>query len=248
MLFTIDRFQVGGVVRAEREGVIKKVVVADGCVVHASSTDLNDSLGMYLLRSGVLTPAIAGSTMEERGQSDRRYGEILVEGGHLSPQEVAAAIVKQVEAIVWSLFYWQDGRVTFRIGESEGANIRLPMRQVILTGIKRAPNAKAMVARLGQRDTLFEPCHETENLIDAGLDAEQYQLLQLVDGRRTLYEICTEGPFSAADNGKLMYAFQVLQLIREVSLEENAVGEQAEETTRSSVKIRLKTPGGRFST
>ena len=59
---------------------------------------------------------------------------------------------QQMAAIVWSLFSWEDGEVTFSIGEFEEKGmirIHLPMQQVILQGVKRVPDAKALVARLG---------------------------------------------------------------------------------------------------
>jgi hypothetical protein len=267
ILYTVDRFQVPGVIEAEREGVVKSVHIKDGRVVHAASSDLNDSLGTFLRRSGKLSDETYAETMRLRGESDRRYGELLVEAGILPPSEVYAAIRQHVEAIVWSLFYWQEGAVIFKIGDFAPPNnrirIELPMRQVILQGIKRAPNAKALIARLGKKETVFSPAWDTETLIEAGLDSEEYALLQLVDGERTLYQVCTEGPFSAADNAKLTYAFHVLRLIDRPEVEENAAPEEAApaeepppdapaaeakeaEPLRRPVKIRLKTTGDLF--
>ncbi len=267
MLFTIHRFQVAGVVEAEREGIVKRVHIKEGNVVHATSTDLNDSLGTYLLRAGKLDPEQYAATMREREKGERRYGAILIESGLLSPAEVYEAIREQVEGIVWSLFYWQDGRVTFSIGEPGGGGrvaVQLPMRQVVLQGIKRAPNARALVARLGRRDTVFEPDFETEQLIGLALDADEHRLLRMVDGHRSLYQVCDEGPLSAADNAKLMYAFQVLRLIKKAPVQQNEGqpsepgGEPPVDTGESgagevparesgAVKIRFKTPGDRFS-
>ena len=56
ILYTVDRFQVPGVIEASRDGVVKQVFIKEGNVVHAVSTDRNDSLGAYLQRSGVITP------------------------------------------------------------------------------------------------------------------------------------------------------------------------------------------------
>src|SRR3954451_20135096 len=56
ILYTIDRFQVPGVIEASREGVVKRVFIKEGNVVHATSTDRNDSLGTYLQKSGALSP------------------------------------------------------------------------------------------------------------------------------------------------------------------------------------------------
>lgn len=224
MLNTIHRFQVAGTIEAEREGIVKQVHVKEGCVVHATSTDLNDSLGTFLLRAGKLDPEQYAATMDARERGDRRFGVILIESGLLSPAEVYDAIRQHIEAIVWSLFYWTEGRVSFSIGDPGGSGrvtVQLPMRQVVLQGIKRAPNARELVHRLGRRDTVFEPAFDTEGLIDLALEADEHRLLAMVDGERTLYEICDRGPLSAADNAKLLYAFQVLRLIRQAAVEEN---------------------------
>jgi hypothetical protein len=251
ILYTIDRFQVPGVIEASRHGIAKRVYIKEGNVVHATSSDREDSLGSYLERAGILPAELVAETMAERERQNKRYGLLLMERGVLSPAEIYRAIRKQIEAIVWSLFYWQDGSVLFSIGEfrePDAVRIQLPMRQVILQGIKRAPNAKSMVARLGGKETLLEPCYRSEDLIEIALDGEEYRLLCLVDGRRTLYEICVGGPLSASENGKILYAFQVLQLIRKLAAgppSGNSVQSQLD--TTGAIKIRLKTQGDKWS-
>jgi hypothetical protein len=249
ILYTIHRFQVPGVIEATREGVMKRVYIKEGNVVHASSSDREDSLGNYLLRSGALTPEVFEETMRERERLQKRYGVLLIERGILSPGEIYRAIRQQIEEVVWSLFYWQDGAVIFSIGdfrEPDSVRIQLPMRQVILQGIKRAPNAKALAARLGRKETVFEPCYRMEDLIEASLDGDEYRLLSLVDGQRTLFDVCTQGPHGAADNAKVMYAFQVLQLIRPVSVTTPSQGEPKREESTGAIKIRFKTTGDRY--
>lgn len=247
ILFSIDRFQVPGVIEARRGLLIKRVFIKEGNLVHASSNDREDSLGRYLEVSGLLSREQFDSTMRERERTNKRYGVLLMERRLLSPGEIYDAIRKQIEAIVWSLFAWQEGSVTFSIGEYRepgSVRIQLPMRQVILHGIKRAPNAKMMVARLGRKETVFEPCYQAEELIEIAMDADEYSLLQLVDGRRTLFEICTQGPHGAAENGKVLYAFQVLQLIRHVSADKPAPRAGLRET--GAIKIRFKTHGDKY--
>ncbi|HVT17730.1 MAG TPA: DUF4388 domain-containing protein [Thermoanaerobaculia bacterium] len=250
ILYTIDRFQVPGVIEAHRDGVAKRVYIKEGNVVHASSSDRDDSLGEYLRLSGALSPETYAVTMRERAHSDKRYGVLLMEQRILSPAAVYAAIRKQIEAIVWSLFYWQDGSVVFSIGDfrdPDAVGIQLPMQQVILHGIKRAPDAKQLVARLGQKETVFEPCYEVEDLIEIAIEADEYGLLKLVDGSRSLFEICTQGPRSPAENGKVLYAFQVLQLIRRVRARESAErGAKARQQSTGAIKIRFKTHGGKY--
>jgi hypothetical protein len=258
MLFTIDRFQVPGVIEVEREGVLKRVFIREGNVVHATSTDRADSLGAFLERTGKLSPDQTKATMAARaGTPERRYGEVLIEAGLISPAEIQRAILKQIEGIVWSLFYWTEGELRFKIGgfsEPSSIRIQLAMRQVIHEGIKRAPNAKALVPRLGRKETVFESSYKLDDLIEVGLDENEYALLKLVDGHRTLYDICTQGPFPAADNAKVMYAFYVLRLVRRQTPEAGATGsfpvptaENLERGERKVIKIRFKTTGDRFN-
>jgi hypothetical protein len=137
--------------------------------------------------------------------------------------------------------------------------IQIPMPQVILQGIKRAPNAKALVARLGRKETVFEPCYRIEDLIELSLDADEYRLLSLVDGRRSLFEVCTQGPHGAAENGKIMYAFQVLQLVRSAVPAQAAEPERLFEegvagmggtatgtTGTGAIRMRFKTQGDKY--
>jgi len=281
ILYTIDRFQVAGVIEAEKDGVVKSVHIKDGRVIHAASSDLNDSLGTFLRRRGKLSEERYSETMRIRGETERRYGEVLVEAGILAPMEVYEAIRQHLEAIVWSLFSWEQGAVLFSIGDFAPPNnrvrIELPMPQVILQGIKRAPNARALVSRLGKRETVFEPYWEHEFLIEAGLEKAEYDLLQLIDGQRSLLEVCADGPFSAAENAKLMYGFYVLGLIEDSAVRKNqgavqeavqgtvqgtaqAAGTLSEATpaaaappaadgagNKKPVKIRLQTQGDRFA-
>lgn len=220
VLFTIDRFQVPGVIEAQRDDIVKRVFIKEGCVIHATSNDLEDSLGAFLLRQGKLSKEVYQAAMQDRPKQNKRLGELLVERHVLSPAEVYRGIRIHLEAIVWSLFYWDHGQVSFSIGEFKDPDmlrIQLPMRQVILNGIKQAPNAKTMVSRLGRKEMVFQPSFSLEDVVELALEAEDFRLLQLVDGRRTLYDICSDGPMNPGDSAKLMYAFRVLQLVRSES-------------------------------
>ena len=242
MLQTIDRFRVAGVIEARHEQITKRVFLRDGYVVHAASTDREDSLGEHLVRDGKLSAADHRRIAEVRAQGERRFGVLLLEQRLLTPAEVYEAIRKHIEEIVWSLFYWQQGEVNFSVGDAgdkDMVQIQLPLRRVILEGIKRAPEAKPLVGRLGRKDTVFEPNFRWEQLIELALSEGEYRLLTAVDGRKTLYDLCSVTPLSAADNAKLLYAFLVLHLVRRVRT--------AAEATDGGVKVQLEAAGDEFS-
>lgn len=237
MLAIIHRTRVAGIVEATRNEFTKRVWIDNGYVVHASSSDLVDSLGGFLRRSGRLSEEQFQRAMDRRsGTTDRRLGELLIELGFLPPSEIYRAIREHAEGIVWSLFSWESGTVTFRMGVAdlvETVRIQIPLRQVILQGVKRVGNAKALVTKLGGRDAVYEPCFRFEDLIEVALDGQEYSLLSTVDGRRTLLELCSEGPLPPADAARLLYAYQVLGLIRR--------NQDNEPQPAAGIKIKLKT-------
>ena len=240
MLSSIDRFRVAGIIEARKEDVVKHIYLREGYVIHAASSYDDDRLGAFLRRLGKLSVDDFEALTKARASSSQRLGVLIVEQGLLAPREVREAIQQHIEEIVWSLFYWDSGEVSFSIGEFQNEDmvqIQLPLRQVIVEGIKRAPDAKPLVSRLGKRATVLEPCFRWEELIELGLEKEDFDLLMMVDARRSLYELCSNGPRSASDNAKILYAFQVLHLVRQ---------RQSSEERARPVKIQLNTTGDTY--
>lgn len=226
VLYTVHRFRVAGTVEAVHGSVVKKVVLQDGQVVHAGSNDRADSLGEYLKRIGKLTEEDYKEVAGARRSGKKRFGVLLIELGFLTPREVYEAIQAHIEEIVWSLFNWRDGEIVFNVGaygDPQRVRIQLPLRRVIFEGIRQAPEAKPLVERLGKRSTIFETCFQWEDLIEIGLDSDAYRLLSEVDGKKSLYELCSFGPLSAGENAKLLYAFQVLHLVRRQTVEDPSI-------------------------
>lgn len=235
MLCTVERFRVPGVLEARNRETTKHVYVRDGYIVHAASSDRRDSLGAYLVRKGGLSEAQRDRLSQVRGSSNQRLGVLLLQEDLATPAAVRRAIQEHIEQIVWSLFAWQEGEVSFSVGEFQGLEmiqIQLPMKQVVVRGMRQMPDARPLVSRLGRRETVFEPCYGWEQLIEIGLDEDEYRMIRLVDGERTLYELCSEGPMAPGDNAKVVYALHLLQLVRPRASAEPEGGR---------VRVRLKT-------
>jgi len=221
-------FTVPGVLEAVRDDVTTEIYIRDGRVIHARSSDIGTSLGVYLRRVGDLSQDQFRRVMRERRDKTERLGVLLVEAGLLSPEQVHEAIKRQTEEIVWSLFSWWQGKVTFKLGdwdEVDMIGIQLPLARVIIDGIKRESDVRALIARIGGRTTVLTSNFTVEDAVEAGLDAEDYELLTMVDGERTLYELCAQGPKPGKDNAKFLYAMFVLDLVRTVT---NGSGEDAD--------------------
>ncbi len=214
---TIHRHGVPGVLEVSRGEVEKRVYFLDGDVIFASSSDRDESLGAFLLRNEELTEEqLARSTDELQATGGARHGEILVRMGFLKPEDLGRAVRRQVQAIVWSLFNWNHGDIAFHVGaarEDEVFKIKIPTARAVLAGCRLIEDPKIVTARLGGRGAVFKRLPRPPHLEKFRFEPEERQLLELVDGKRNLYELCESGPLSPGANARVLYAMVELQML-----------------------------------
>ncbi len=139
-------------------------------------------------------------------------GEILVSG--------------EANETFWSIFEWDGGTVSFTPGREkhlEFVKVGIPIPQAILRGVRRMPDARALLARIGSKTTVVE---RTDVALAFAAGKEEQALLAAVNGKRTLYDIVNLAD-NPADNARLLYGLFVLGLIRG--------------KIRRPIKVRMKT-------
>lgn len=233
----IGALRTAGVLEARVDDIVKRAALRDGYIVHAASSAPEDWLGSFLLSRGRISEA-EHSAIGERSRFSKKVGALLVERGLLEPPEVLEAIRQHTEAIVWSLFSWSRGRIQFRAASLESLGgrvlIQMPLPRVIVEGSRRIPDPRPLLHRLGGREAVLEPSFRTEDLISAGLEPDERKVLEQVDGRRTLVELCTIGPLPPPETARLLFGFRVLDLIRPAGAQRQRSG---------PIKIRMRTAG-----
>jgi hypothetical protein len=217
ILVKIQKYNVGGVVDCQRDDVNKKIFLDNGQIIWASSTDLNDSLGMKLLHEGRITQQQYEESARLIRESGKRQGKILVDMSAIEPASLFTVIREQVQEIVWSLFSWDSGTVSFAPGPArrlEFVKLEIPVPRAIIQGIRRMTDVRRLVARVGTRATLVERNRdESLTALNLRLKPEEQNLLDSIHGKLTLHEVVNTPPLTPSENAKLVYAFHALQLI-----------------------------------
>jgi len=236
ILATIHRYRVPGVLRLTREGRTRQIVLDEAAVVFATSNEKEASLGMTLVRRGVLTPDVAREADERRTREGLRLGHVLITMGVLTPEGLNTAVLEQLRGILWGAFDWDSGDVAFEIGE-RGADqvirLNLPIPEAILEGIRRAADVRRLVQRLGNAQTVLEKQPGAMLQLFAPSERGYYDA---VDGKTPLQPLCGRGPGSLAENARLLYAFFCLGLLRK----------RRSSGAAGAKKIQYKTEGGAF--
>ncbi len=234
MLATIHRYGVPGVMEFTFGELIKRIFLVEGDVIFATSNDRSESLGDFLLQQGRITKAqYDASSVVLRSSPGKRHGTVLVEMGFIPNETLDVAVRDQITLVVWRLFNVAEAQVTFKVGRFRGdedIKIKIPTPRVTLSGCKRIADAKRLTARLGGRNIVLRQAERPQRLAGLKLEAGEQQLLDAVNGKQTLMELCEEGPFSPGLNARVLYALTVLGLANREGL--------------TSGGIRIQVPSG----
>ncbi len=234
LLVTIDRYKAPGSLECRRGSETKEIFLERGLIVFATSNQVRDSLGDKLLRDGKITQEQYDESVRRLVATGKRQGTILTEMEVIDSAGLVVALHEQILELVWSVFAWDSGQIVFRPGrhrQQEFIKTDIPIAQAVLQGIRRMPDPKALVVRLGTKGTVFV---RTEKALgELTLDGDERRLLDAVDGRRTLYDLINTRPLAAATNARILYAFMALQLIAAKSADR--------------IKVRVRTYGDTYS-
>jgi hypothetical protein len=68
---------------------------------------------------------------------------------------------------------------------------------------------------MGSRTTILEPQEDSLLTIEMyEADDKERDILKMVDGKTTLYDLCARGPYPAAEIARILYGLFSLKLIR----------------------------------
>jgi hypothetical protein len=227
MLATIHRYRVPGVMELTAQDMTKTVHILDGDIIFATSSDRKESFGDFLLQKGRITEAQYRVSVDEMDRSpNRRHGSILVDMGFLEPGELGPLVREQVQLILWTLFDWQAGEVSFRVGrfrEHERYKIKIPTPRAILAGCRHISDPRRLTTKMGGRQAVLKRARVPEHLRGLRLESSEHDLLELVDGATQLQDLCEQGPYAPGENARVLYAFAVLGIVETATAGSSAI-------------------------
>jgi hypothetical protein len=194
-----------GVLSLVSGGARKALYVKDGRVVFGSSNLPNDRLGEILIRNGKITVEEYEASIKAISKG-KRQGKVLVEMGALSPKDLWEGVQFQVKEIVYSIFEWEDGQFHFEestLPEKERITVDLDIQDLILAGIRRIDAAGAIQSRYPESSLVLEV---GASPVPTGLESYEKHVIGLVDGEKSVLEICQESEIGDNETLKVLYA------------------------------------------
>jgi hypothetical protein len=211
-----------GVLTLRTGQVTKSVYMHMGRVVYAKSTNPDERLGESLLVRGKITVRhyLEASKLIRPG---RKLGAILVELGAIEPEDLLPAVEQHVKEILLDVFTWTTGEYELLMTEpglDDVVTLNLSLENLILEGIRRTRSWSRIYRGIGDIQLVPVPTGSTDVLYKLELSDDEQEVLAHVNGRATIEQICQVSYLSQFETCRILWALQVLGVIRRLGEEE----------------------------
>lgn len=181
-----------GVLILERTGQETRVFFRDGNPIYASTTRPELRLGRMLRRIG----RVGAEDLERvaRQCDGKLLGQALVSEKILAGSELESFVKVQVSEIIFATFASHEGRFAFadKVSPPEGAiTFEISLPNLIMEGVRRIDERGRLSEQFPDLDMIADLATNPDRVKrNFTLTPEEWRVLFLVDGRRSLSEIC----------------------------------------------------------
>jgi len=242
------RERVTGLLHLQRGEAKKIIYIREGYPIFTRSNVLSECLGRMLVKEGVITQVDCDESVERSKESGRLQGTVLIEMGLLTPQEVQAALVRQVTDKLISTFAWRSGTYQFVPCDDFKKNvtqIKLTPAALIMQGINRHWTAKQLDDFLYpfMEDYLKQSSNPQYRFQDIELSKRGEAIFKHCLGVKTLDQILQQHPLARREVQKVLAALMISEMLERTTVPEQGVVDDMLEDAETEVideKLRRK--------
>ena len=183
-----------GLLELDRVSQQTRIFFQGGDPVFASSTREGLRLGDMLVRVGKITQRDLDRCVARHRVAGDRVGQILVAERLLNDTELRSYLKVQVSEVIFDTFTWGEGRFAFYDDVAHPPDvitIAMNLQNLLMEGVRRVDERGRLAEAFPDHEALVEALANPEWVKDKmSLTKEEWGVFFLVDGRRSLQEIC----------------------------------------------------------
>jgi len=206
-----------------RKRQIRKTLwIERGAPVECLSNLRHETFGQFLLGRGRITNAEFKDCLSEAACRELRFGEVAVERGLLTPEELGEAVRQNLAYKLLECFTWDEGEFRFEpwIPETtDAAAVRTP--RVVFTGITKFVPSERVAAALGPllERPLVLVDQDRVALGDLRTSPRQEALLRRLRRPTDAHELFQAEAESRDELARTLYACSLMGLVRPAEAE-----------------------------
>jgi hypothetical protein len=180
-----------GLFRGRNGEVEILVTFVDGEVVFVQHSGRSEGFERRLVTMGAVTESQLARVVDDCKQSGKDLATTLVTGGFVERSQLDWALIAEIEDAVAELFSWREGTFTFETGAAAGGIrfVSITVHQLVAHHTREAEELARLRREIPAtaRFALVPTLGRVEDQVV--LRGDEWQLLALVDGRRTAAEL-----------------------------------------------------------
>jgi hypothetical protein len=211
-----------GTLGVQRGEDVVMVYLSKGDIIYAYNPNRGLRLGDLLIRKKKLTTSQLERAMriQRELKTRKRLGELLVLESFITRKDLEDVVRKQVEDVIYDLLRWETGNFKFyenKFPTQEDVTINISTENLILESVRRLDELEHIQKKLPAFDTVLGlAVTETRRAKDVALEAEEWNVLTLVDGRRDIKGIIEESRLGKLETMKRLAGLLLAGLVEPV--------------------------------
>jgi hypothetical protein len=191
----------------------------EGALVYAGSNQEQFRLGSILLRRKKISREQRDRIDAHMQRGGGRFGQLALQEGILSESQLRDFLKVQVSEIVYDILLWSAGRFSFAQEQTlpgYAVTIAIDLANLIMEGARRIEEWEQCVKLLPDKSIVFRVV-ATPRDEKITLSADEWKILFLINGQRTLEELANDSEDDALQVYRVIYGLKANQLIEVVT-------------------------------
>ena len=213
-----------------------RVFFERGTIVYASGSQKETRLGYIMRRHGIISQEQLQKCLALAKEQKISLGKILLDKGYVSQETLKMYNTKQVEEILYNILLWKKGKFEYKdvTLNLQGMVItQLNPMKLILEASRRVDEMSILSQVITSDKLIFKISGNVENKEEIKLNANEWGILSLIDGSRTIRQIINISGYAEFAIYKIFYSLNSYGLIEKI--EEVKLGKHAGESDYSAI-------------
>ena len=198
-----------GTLTVVHSGVQKRLLLARGAIVGASSSDPDLAFGQFLLDLGKIDEATLVSLVRKQRETGVMLGKLLTRDGILSEDDVSDVLRLKARETIFELMAWREGDFEFVEGlieDNDSVRLEVSIDSIIFEGIRRAEQRRK-IREAFPSGNLVPALLSDEARTTMLANPEAAPMVSLMDRGCSLREIARQLRLPVMDVSRVLYGY-----------------------------------------
>lgn len=222
--------QVTGALKVARESGEGMVYFREGEVYYSFSSLTREFLGQRLVNAKLITQGQLLRALDEQKKLERvRLGDLLVEKGYISDELLNTFLKEQIQDSIFNLLQWDRGTFSFEndVVSPQEVGLSVSVENLIMESSRRIEEWEVIRRKIPNMDVVLRMAPTPPDDMEINIKPEEWKLMVLADGKRTVRDISAAAERSEFDTAKILYGLITAGLL-DVSTSPSSAATQTE--------------------